>query len=141
MEIKKRSIVYKGGKNKLLSIGASCVIFKGNKVLLVRGTGGTKFKFPGGHVDDEESIRQGAIREAKEELGVKVEVYGEPFFYLFKLDKSNDIILINYLAKIVTGTPKTNSEIEEIAWFDIDNLPETFDNIVPVIAFFKDRRV
>lgn len=137
MEIKKRSIVYKDGKSKLLSMGSTCVIFEGNKVLLVRGKGGTKFKFPGGHIDDEETIRQSAVREAKEELGVSVEVYGEPFFYLFKLDESTDIILINYLAKIVSGVPSTNSEIEEIDWFDTDNLPETFDNVGPVITYFK----
>jgi len=120
-------------------MGSTCVIFKDSKILLVRGKGGTKFKFPGGHIDDEETIRQSAVREAKEELGVQVEVYGEPFFYLFKLDESTDIILINYLAKIVSGTPSTNSEIEEIDWFDIDNLPETFDNIKPVIAFFQSK--
>ncbi len=137
MEIKKRDIFYKSGKKKFLSIGAGCVIFKDNKVLLVRGKNGTKFKFPGGHINDDETIKDAAIRETVEEIGVKAEIISEPFFFLFELDNETDIILINYLAKIISGTPKTNNEIEEIEWLDIKNLPETFDNVKPTIEFFK----
>lgn len=137
MEIKKKDILYKDGTKKLLSIGSTCVIFKADKILLVRGRGGNKFKFPGGHIDDEETIRDSAIREAKEEIGVDVQILGEPFFYLFEFDENTDIILANYKAEIVNGEPEPTTEIEEIGWFEIDNLPEVFDNVRPVIELFR----
>lgn len=138
MEIKKKDLIYKDGTQKILSIGASAVIINDGKVLLVRGKGGDKFKFPGGHVDDEETIRQSAQREAFEEAGIEIEVIGEPFFYLFELDSTTDIILINYLANIKTGNPEPNTEIEEVKWFDLNKLPENmFDNVAPVLNHFK----
>ena len=137
MEIKKQSITYKNGTQKLLSIGAGCVIFKNGKVLLVRGKGGTKFKFPGGHVDDEETIHQSAIREAEEEVDVKVEILGQPYLYLFQFSESTDVILFSYLSKIISGTPKAHTEIEEIGWFERDNLPDVFDNVAPTLDFFQ----
>lgn len=139
MEIKKVQLSYKDGKSKKLSIGSTCVIIEDNKVLLVRGKGGNHYKFPGGHIDDTENFKTSAIREAKEEIGIDVEVSGDPYFFLFEFNEDTDIILIHYRAKIINGKPQTTDEIEEVEWFDIDELPEnTFDNVRPVLNHFLD---
>ncbi len=139
MEIKKVKLFDKSGNSKLLSIGSGCVIVKDNKVLLVRGKGGDKFKFPGGHITDDENFKQTAIREVQEETSLNVKIYGDPYFYLFKLDEETDILLIHYLAEIISGEPKATTEIEEIKWFDMDKIESTFDNVPLTLEFFKDK--
>jgi len=114
------------------------MILSDNKVLLIRNKGEKLYKFPGGHVNDQESIRESAVRKTKEELGIVVEVSGDPYFYLFEFDDNTDIVLVNYRAEIVKHKPRVNADIEEIKWFDVDGLPENiFDNVVPVIKHFN----
>lgn len=138
MEIKKVELLQKSSASKLLSIGSGCIIIDNGKVLLVRGKGGTSFKFPGGHITDEENFKQSAQRECSEEIGCEVRAMGDPIFYLFKLNEELDIILIHYLGEIIKGEPTPTTEIEEVKWFDINSLPENiFDNVIPVLKTFK----
>jgi len=55
---------------------AGVVLIEDNKVALIERhrAGLDYFVFPGGGVDDGESLEQGAIREAMEELGVQVAI-------------------------------------------------------------------
>lgn len=138
MEIKNKPILYKDGTRKIVSIGASAVITENGKVLLVRGKGGSKFKFPGGHIDDTEKIREAVVRECREETSIEVEVQGEPHFYLFQKDEKTDIILVNYRAEVISGIARPNTEIEEVQWFDLEQLPENlFDNVKIVLNEFR----
>lgn len=138
MEIKKVPLL---GSEKLISIGSGCVIIKDGKVLLVRGKGGTSFKFPGGHIDDNENFKESAKREVLEEINCEVKILADPIFYLLQVDNL-DIILIHYLAEIVKGTPEPTTEIEEVKWIDIDNLDvEVFDNVKIVLQRIKESSV
>ncbi len=138
MEIKKVELLNKEGLEKFLSIGSGCVIINNNKVLLVRGIGGDSFKFPGGHIKDDENLKQSAQRECEEEIGCKVETVGDPTFFLFKASDDLSIVLVHYMAKIVEGEPKPTTEIDEIQWFDVNKLPlNVFENVKPVLDFFK----
>lgn len=102
--------------------------------MLVRGKDGTSYKFPGGYIIDNENLKETAIREAMEEISCKVEILSEPiFYYLNNPDEKLDIILIHYLAKIVEGVPKATTEIEEIRWVEVDNLPHNVMENVTVI--------
>lgn len=133
MEIKKLEMLT-NNQSKKISIASGTVIIDSNKVLLVRGKDGTSYKFPGGYIIDNENLKETAIREAMEEISCKVEILSEPiFYYLNNPDEKLDIILIHYLAKIVEGVPKATTEIEEIRWVEVDNLPHNVMENVTVI--------
>lgn len=138
MEIKQLPLQYQTGNAKKISIGSGCLIIELDKILLVRGKGGENWKFPGGHVDDQESIRQTADREVEEELGCQVELFGEPFFYLYQPYPELDIILIHYQARISAGTPKPTSEIAECKWSSLEDIPDNvYPNVISAINHFQ----
>ncbi|MEW6095389.1 MAG: NUDIX hydrolase [bacterium] len=78
---------------------------------------------PGGFVDYGESLEQTAIREAKEETSLDVELikqfhtYSDP-----QRDPRHHTITTVYIAK-ATGTPKACDDAKEIGIFTQENLP------------------
>ena len=50
-----------------------CLICDGSKVLVQEKTGTDGLVFPGGHVEEDESILESVIREMKEETGLIIE--------------------------------------------------------------------
>ena len=103
-----------------------------------------KWKFCGGKLLKGWSLKNNAIREAKEEIGVKIKIISElPTLELWQETPETGnqqpelIILIHYLAKIDKEPVKTN-EILDMQWFDIDNLPsDCAPNIKPIIKAYK----
>lgn len=108
--------------NSLVVI-AGCLIEKDSKFLLVQEKKPKAYglwNLPAGHVDKGENIEQAAVREAKEETGLdvqilyKIGVYGNP-------KKTHSINI--YKAAITNGNidfPK--DEILDINWFTHDDI-------------------
>ncbi|HID83475.1 MAG TPA: Nudix family hydrolase [Chromatiales bacterium] len=63
------------GKSEYIHVVAAVVI-QNNRVLIARRTGnvhqGGKWEFPGGKIENDESVTDALVRELKEELGIKV---------------------------------------------------------------------
>lgn len=103
-----------------------------------------KWKFCGGKLLAGWGLKENAIREAKEEIGVKVKIIGElPILALWQespetgQEKPELIILVHYLATI-KQTPKPSKEVLAINWFDINHLPkDSAPNIKPIIKAYK----
>lgn len=94
------------------------------KVLAVRNIdpAGDRWSLPGGAVEDHESLEQAAIREAKEETGLDIQVHGivaiqERVF----VEKQEHVLFITFKGEIVGGLEQLirADEIAEIAWLDI----------------------
>jgi ADP-ribose pyrophosphatase YjhB (NUDIX family) len=109
-------------------VGAGAVIHRGGKVLLVKRKfppNQGKWSIPGGLVELGESVVDAAAREIREETGLLIEVEG-------LLDVQSDVhwdkagtieyhyILVDYLAKVVGGRVRLNSESSEYGWFTSD---------------------
>ncbi len=103
-----------------------------------------KWKFCGGKLLKGWGPKENAIREAKEEIGVKVKIIGElPVTALWKetpetgQEQPELIILIHYLAT-VNQNPKPGKDIMAIQWFDINHLPkDSAPNVKPIIQAYK----
>jgi ADP-ribose pyrophosphatase YjhB (NUDIX family) len=103
-----------------------------------------RWKFCGGKLLKGWNLKENAVREAQEEIGVKVKIIGElPIVALWQEDpetgqeKPELILLIHYLATI-NQKPKPNKEILAMRWFDIDKLPtDCAPNIKPIIQPYK----
>ena len=117
-------------------VGVATLIIKDNKVLLgkrhedpakadsaLHGEG--TWTLPGGKLDFKEELKQGAIREALEETGIKVK-------NLKLISVGNEIvsdahfITLGFLAESFEGEPKVMEpeEITKWEWFDLTDLPE-----------------
>ncbi len=103
-----------------------------------------KWKFPGGKLLKNSSLKDNAIREAKEEIGVEIKIISElPTLELWQEvpETGNQqlelIILVHYLAKI-NQEPIKSPEILAMEWFDINQLPDDCaPNIKPIIKAYQ----
>ncbi|WP_391201718.1 NUDIX hydrolase [Psychrobacillus sp. L4] len=93
-------------------------------VLMVKnkGTGSSYYTPPGGAVEKGETLKEGAIREVKEETGLDVQVdgvfsVGEAFFE----ERGHHAIFITFVGKIIGGKIEISfpEEIEEVIWMDL----------------------
>lgn len=105
------------------------VIFKNDKILLVKERADGKWTLPGGWADINLSASENVIKEIREESGYDAKVIRllavydrekhphEPK-YLFHIYK------MFFLCEIIGGEPLPNLEVDEIEFFDKNNLPE-----------------
>lgn len=75
-EEQKNKQAYNLHQSKKLYVKARAIIFKDNKILLLKNinkkTGKIKYMLPGGAVENNETIKNAVVREALEEFGVNV---------------------------------------------------------------------
>src|SRR3989344_7893461 len=118
------------------------VIVENGRVLLNKHGSTSFWKFCGGRVEgDDTNLINSAEREAKEEMGIKIEIKDENPFITFTRqqapDGAVDIILVHFLAKRI-GNIKPGTEIKQWAWHDVNNLPPDLGiNILPALRYFK----
>lgn len=113
------------------------VIIEKNQVLLVQHGDKNIWKFPGGRLENyhfadwNKSLEETARREAKEEMGINIEIIKplKPMFIPRPDHRNEYVILIHWLAKRI-GEIKPGSDIDKWEWLPIDNLPK---NIAPNI--------
>jgi 8-oxo-dGTP diphosphatase len=122
-------------KFKLLSAVHLFLIRDGHVLLLRRFNTGYedgKYSVIAGHLNGDEEIKAAMIREAREEAGIEIspldlEVVGVMH------RKSNDERIDFFLATSSWSGEITNREpdkCDQVAWFDMDELPE---NVIPYV--------
>lgn len=111
-------------------VAAGPILIENGQILLCReikhdGTESPFFMLPGGGYEiTDGSFEQTCKREAKEELGIDIEIL-RPLRSLFlkRPDRDGYAILVHFLAKRLSDvTP--GKQIIEWGWFDINSLPE-----------------
>ena len=120
-----------------------CVIKNDDNILLLKRQntkyGNNKYALPGGHLEYNESIPEGMIRELYEEIGLKVK---EPNIDLYKVIKMVDSksIQTEYINFIFIyqykNEPLINKEPQfcsELKWFNIKELPKNILGFIPSI--------
>lgn len=121
-------------------VASGPVIIEDGKILLVRPQSALRdfWVFPGGKVDlvSLEDPRAACIREAKEELGIDIEIVKPMRTLILPQVQHPDrlAVLIHFLARR-QGEPQKTEEILEWAWQDIQNLPKnTTQNVREMAA-------
>ena len=108
-----------------MKIIAGCLIEKDNKILMVKEAKKKcygQWNFPAGHLEENETIKEAAIREVYEETGCKVELTGVlPIVHEF--NKNENLIMVRFVAKIEEENIKFNeNEILDVKWIDIEDI-------------------
>ena len=108
-------------------IDVRAAIIEDGKILLVQENSG-KWSIPGGWCDINLSVKENAIKEAREEAGMDIETLR--VVALQDRSKHNfppqasSICKVFVLCKALGGEFKANSETLAAAWFSMDALPE-----------------
>lgn len=108
-------------------VSAGCLIEKDGKLLLVKRATEPwlgSWYFPAGYVEVDESPRQAASREVKEETGLDVSVTSLFGLYSFDDDPRGNGILILYRGEINGGKFVCNSEVSELGFFSMQAIPQ-----------------
>ncbi len=93
-----------------------------DKVLMVRNIHSSSWSLPGGAVEVEESWSAAAIREAKEETGLNVELLGICAINECIFEENGvHAIFVTFKARVINGEAMITRphEIAEIKWVDI----------------------
>ena len=123
--------------NARVRLGCSVTILDdAGRVLLQRRTDGDWWCLPGGGFDPGDTFRSTAVREAKEETGLEVEIvsvlgaYSDPTVCTVYPDGNRaQIASLNFLVRPTGGELiESNEETAEQRWFAANELP---DNIMP----------
>ena len=85
-------------------------------------TFGSKWEFPGGKKDADETFEQCVAREVKEETGIDVQVH-EKFMEIKRRYHERVIWLNFYLCSHLSGEP-TPVDCDRVLWADVDELTQ-----------------
>jgi 8-oxo-dGTP pyrophosphatase MutT (NUDIX family) len=109
------------------TVGAVCFVFRDDgRVLLVRHSYNRRWGSAGGLAKRREPTRIAAVREAREEVGLEVELVGEPAVVVEPVLRRVDVV---YRARPVEAVDPdsarpTSAEILQVGWFPVDALPD-----------------
>lgn len=99
---------------------ATIVLNEKREILLLKGPK-RGWEMPGGQVEEGESLREAAVREAKEETGIDIEVV--KFCGVFQNVKSS-ICNTLFLGKAIGGELTTSPESLEVGFFLVEEALE-----------------
>jgi len=109
------------------TVGAICLIERADgRILLVRQSYRGEWGIPGGLVKRREDIALAAVREVFEEVGLRIELLGEPAVVVAPHPQRVDVV---FRARLVDDADArlarpSSPEIVEVGWFRQDELPK-----------------
>lgn len=114
------------------------IIKKNDKYLLARrcntGYQDGKYHFPAGHIENDESPKQAATREAQEETDLVVHEKDLKFVHVMyrNIDNEGDRVAFFFETNIYDGEARINEpeKCDDIGWFTKDKMP---DKIMPYV--------
>ena len=104
------------------------------KILMVQNRDNGRWTLPGGKVEENETLEEAAIREAKEETGLDIRVIGVVAINEYRTKESMEhFVFVTFKSQVVGGLEKINipEEIMSISWIDIENADE-------LMPYYKD---
>jgi 8-oxo-dGTP diphosphatase len=136
-------------KASLRHVTVDVIVTKENKILLVKRAlrliEGGKYGLIGGFLDRDETIIEGAKREVKEETGYNVDIVG-----LLRIKNKPDRpgenrqnVSFVFIAEALDRVGEADDESTEVAWFDLNNLPDqsdfAFDHYDDIALYLKNK--
>lgn len=119
-------------------IASYVIVRKNNKIAFVlrsnTGWMNNHYGLPSGKVEKDESYSAAAIREAAEEIGIKIAPEDLRFVHVMHRREGHDWVDVYFEADKWQGTPM-NAEPHvhsELAWLDLGDLPE---NVIPSVRY------
>lgn len=105
------------------TVGALVAVTDGDRLLLLRPSYRNGWGLPGGMLQRGESPERGAVREAAEELGIRVEVTGPGTLVLDAGPRRIDFVYPGRALDDESEPRRASAEVAEWKWFGMDELP------------------
>lgn len=113
-------------------IAAGTVPVRDGRVALIRrgiepGLG--LWSWPSGYVEVDETVEDAAVRETLEETGLRVAlrdflgIYSYPSTGPDPLHLPAGVVVVGWLAEVVSGDLTAGDDAVDAAWFDVDRVP------------------
>jgi 8-oxo-dGTP pyrophosphatase MutT (NUDIX family) len=109
------------------TVGTICVVERPDgHILLIQHAYRQRWGIPGGLLDRGETTADAAHREVAEEVGLAIDLIGEPAVVVDPVPRRVDVV---YRARVARGTDPSEArpaspEIVEVGWFPPTGLPE-----------------
>ena len=111
--------------NPSYTVGAMCVIERNDgAILLVQHSYRPRWGIPGGLCRAREAVDDGARREVREEVGLAVELLGEPAVVVDPFERRVDVVYAARAANPTAIPRPVSAEIVTCRWFSRDELPD-----------------
>lgn len=107
-----------------IELTTMCALFHEGKVLMIERCKTWKgWAFPGGHLENKESLYECAIREMYEETGAQIlELHYKGFTHFYNTISGQRHIISNYTAFDYSGTIKLACDEGRMKWIDINSI-------------------
>ena len=131
---------------KLFVAAKACILNKDNQLLLVRESNSYldasnvgKWDIPGGRLDVSETLKEGLLREVREEVGLSVTSYDLFDVHDTFVEKNNErwhIVRLFYKVSCDNTAVKLSTDHDAYAWIDLDKVikhPGFIQNMIPTV--------
>lgn len=135
---------------KNYTVGVGAIVRNGDQLLVVKDRFSKGYKLPGGHIENNETIKDALKREVFEETGIKVEfesIMNIGHFTKGQFEESNLYLVCTAKALTKEITIYDSLEIIEAKWIDVDVFLNSADtnnynkNIVKASIKNKDKKL
>ena len=94
------------------------VVNEKNQVLMLKSPRYDDWEFPGGQVEESETLPHALEREVFEETGIVIKV--KSLIGIYSNTRKPSILNMDFLCEYVSGEPKTSVESSLVEWVDRD---------------------
>ncbi len=129
-------VAERGKHRSRFPVAVHLFFLRADRVLLLRrfntGWEDGNYSVPAGHVDAGETVTQAAVREAREEIGVRLELHDVEVVHVMNRKSEDERIDFFLLARRWTGeiANREPDKCDELAWYPVASLP---GNIIPYV--------
>lgn len=90
------------------------------QVLMIKSPRYGDWEFPGGQVEESETIPHAVEREVFEETGINVRV--KSLVGIYSNTRKPSIVNLDFICEYISGEPKTSAESSQVEWVDRENV-------------------
>lgn len=99
-------------------LAVTCMVLNNEHQILLVKSFKRGWEFPGGFVEQGESLRAAAVREVKEESGIDIQVTG---FYGIDQNVVNSTCIVIFEGRAIGGKLTQSDENQDVGFFSIDD--------------------
>ena len=138
------------GHDPLIGVGATTLVFNvKNELLLNLRTDTNSWGIPGGSMELYETIEETAIRELKEETGIRADelelvtvLSGKDFYFEYPNGDKMCTVIVLFKVLNYTGAPKvSDNESKMLKFFPLTNLPVLESRAERIIQKILDKTI
>ena len=90
------------------------------RVLMIKSPRYGDWEFPGGQVEESETLTQALEREILEETGVTVKV--KSLVGVYSNTRKPSIVMMDFICEYISGEPRASMESSQVEWVDRDQV-------------------